>query len=73
MCTGNWKQTIVYAIDNKYKKLWWESVDQLYGYHYKADTRIAFHAKHADIKDPGGIVVRANDTDTAVILLFSCA
>ena len=55
-------------IDNKCKKLWWESVDQLYGYHYKADTRIIFHAKHADINDPGGIVVRGNDT--AVILLF---
>ena len=54
-------------------KLWWESVDELYGYRYKDDTRIAFHAKHADINDPGGIVVRANDTDTAVILLFSRA
>ena len=61
------------AIDNKCKNLWWESVDQLYGYHYKADTRIAFHAKHADINDPLGIVVCANNTDTAVILLFSHA
>ena len=61
------------AIDNKCKKLWWESVNQLYGYHYKADTRIAFHAKHANINDPGGIVVSASDTDTAVILLFSHA
>ena len=39
----------------------------------KPDTRIAFHAKHADINDPGGILVRVNDTDTAVILLFSHA
>ena len=61
------------AIDNKCEKLWWESVDELYGYHCKADTRIAFHAKHADINDLGGIVVGANDTDTAVILLFSRA
>ena len=60
-------------IDNKCEKLWWESVDQLNGYHYKADTGIAFHAKHANINDPGGIVMRANDTDTAVILLFSRA
>ena len=52
------------------KNLWWESVDQLYGYHYKADTRIAFHSKHADINDPGGIVVRAYGTDNAGILLF---
>ena len=42
-------------------------------YHYKDDTLIAFHAKHADINDPAGIVVHANDTDTAVILLFSRA
>ena len=61
------------AIGNKCKKLWWENVDQLYGYHYKADTRIAFRAKHADINDPGGIVVHVSDTDTAVILLFSYA
>ena len=27
-----------------------------------------FHAKHADRKDPGNIVVRGNDTDIAVIL-----
>ena len=50
-------------------KLCWESVDELYGYHLEADTSIAFHAKHADINDPGEIVVRANDTDVAIILL----
>ena len=33
------------------------------------DTRIAFHAKHADISDPGEIVTRANDTDIAIIFL----
>ena len=55
------------TVDSKCKKLWWESVDQLYGYHYKADTRIDFHAKHADITDPVEIVVSANDTDAAVI------
>ena len=61
------------AIDSKCKNLWWESVDQVYRYHYKADTHIAFHEKHADINNPGGIMVHANDTDTAVILFFSCA
>ena len=30
-------------------KLCWESVDELYGYHSEADTRIAFHGKQADI------------------------
>ena len=55
------------AIDNKCKKffcvngkLCWESVDELYGYHLEADTRIAY---------PGEIEVRANDTDVAIILL----
>ena len=64
------------ATNNKCKKffcvngkLCWESVDELYGYHLEADTRIVFHAKHADINDPGEIVVRANDTDVAIILL----
>ena len=61
------------AINNKCKKHWWESVDQLYGYHYKADTRIDFHAKQGNINDPGGIVVGAIDTDTAVVLLFCSA
>ena len=61
------------AINNKCKKHWWESVDQLYGYHYKADTSIHFHAKHGNINDPGGIMVGAIDTDTAVVLLFSSA
>ena len=50
-------------------KLCWESVDELYGYHLEADTRIAFHEKHADFNDPGEIVVPANDTDVAIILL----
>ena len=64
------------ATDNKCKKffcvngkLYWKSVDELYGYHLKADTRIAFHAKYADINDPGEILMRANDTDVAIILL----
>ena len=61
------------AIDNKCKTLWWKNVDKLHWYHYKADTGIAFHAKHSDTDDPGRIVARTNDTDTAVILLFSCA
>ena len=64
------------AIDNKRlkflcvnRKLCWESVNELYGYHLEADTRIAFHAKHAGISDPVEIVVPANDTDVAIILL----
>ena len=65
------------AIDNKYNfffcfngKLCWESVDELHGYHLETDTRIAFHANHADINDNDSeeIAVRANDTDITINL-----
>ena len=45
-----------------------EEVYELYGYHLEADTRVAFHAFHADSVRPGNIVVRGNDTDILVIL-----
>ena len=51
------------------RKRCWEIVDELYRYHLEADTHIAFHTEHADINDPGEIVVWANDTDIALILL----
>ena len=35
----------------------------------EADTRLAFHALHADSDDPGNIVVHANNTDILVILI----
>ena len=46
-----------------------ENVPELYGDHLEADTRMAFHAKHADEVNPGNIVIRANDTEIMVILL----
>ena len=46
-----------------------ENVPELSGDHLEADTRIAFHAKHANEANPGNIVIRANDTDIMVILL----
>ena len=45
------------------------NVPKLYGDHLEADTRVAFHAKHADEANPGNIVIRANDTNIIVILL----
>ena len=36
--------------------------------HLEADTRVMFHAKHADLHDPGNIIVRANDADVCIIL-----
>ena len=46
-----------------------DNVPELYGDYLGADTRVAFHAKHADEANPGNIVIHANDTDIMVILL----
>lgn len=45
-----------------------EEVHELYGYHLEADTRVAFHAFHADSVHPGNIVARCNDPEILVIL-----
>ena len=46
-----------------------EEVSDLYGNHLEADTRVCFHAMHADQDNETDIVVRGNDTDILVILL----
>ena len=46
-----------------------ENVPELHGDHLEADTRVEFHAKHADEVNAGNIVIRANDTDIMVILI----
>ena len=46
-----------------------EDVTELYGYHLEADTRVAFHAAHADSNNPGNIVIRANDTHILIIMI----
>ena len=63
------------SVDNICKKIYVhdgtlkiEEVYELYGYHLEADTRVAFHAFHADSVNPGNIVVCGNDTDILVIL-----
>ena len=63
------------AIDNECRKYYcidgvlkYESVPDLYVYHHEADTRVMFHAKHADLHHPGNIIVRANDADVCIIL-----
>ena len=69
------KNVFYCAIDNECKKFYsedgvlkFEEINDLYGYHHKGDTRIIFHRKHADLIDPGNIVVRGCDTDTVIIL-----
>ena len=43
----------------------------MFGYHFKGDTRVMFHTKHADLIDPGNIVVRGDDTDIIVVLSWN--
>ena len=52
------------SVDNICKKIYVhdstlkiEEVHELYGYHLEADTRVAFHAFHADSVHPGNIIV----------------
>ena len=33
-------------------ELRWENATELFGFHLKVDTRVAFHAKDADANDP---------------------
>ena len=46
-----------------------DDIHELHGDHDEADTRVAFHALHADENDPGDIVIRCNDTDVLIIML----
>ena len=51
-----------------------ETVDYLRCNHAEADTRICLHAKNADDSaDIANIVVRASNTDVAVILIHHCS
>ena len=72
------KNVLYLSVDNECKKLFCvdgtlkkENVFSLYGYHLEADTRVMFHARHADNEYPGNIVVRGNDTDIFVILIVN--
>ena len=44
-----------------------ELVDELFGSHSGADTRVMMHAKHADQEFGGKVVLRANDIDILII------
>ena len=43
-------------------------VHDLYVTHLKGNTGVVFHASHADMTDPDNIVIRANDTLSAILL-----
>ena len=72
------KKIFYCAIINECKKFYsedgvlkFEEIYDLYGYHLEGDTRVMFHTKHADLIDPGNIIIRGGDTDVAVILSFN--
>ena len=65
-CAINSESKKLYCINGILKN---ERVPELYGSHLEGDTRVVFHAKNADTIDPGNIVVWANDSDIAVILI----
>ena len=44
-------------------------VQELFGAHEEADTRVAFHTLHVDKYDPGNTIVRCNDTDIKIIMV----
>ena len=64
------------SIDNKCTKFYcvkgplkFETIPELFRDHLEGDTRLMSHAKHADTKGPGNIIIRGNDTDMFIILL----
>ena len=64
------------SIDNKCTKFYlvegslkFETIPELFGDHLEDDTRVMFHAKHADTKGLADIIIRGNDTDILIILL----
>ena len=66
------------SIDNEYTRFYNQNVNykvelvpELFGSHLEGDTRVMLHALHADRDSRGNIVVRANDTDVAVILVYN--
>ena len=64
------------SIDNKCTKFYcvkgplkFETIPELFRDHLEGDTRLMSHAKHADTKGPGNIIIRGNDTDIFITLL----
>ena len=66
------------SIDNECKRFYNQNynykdelVPELLGSHLERDTRVMLHTLHSDRDNSGNIVVRANDTDVAVILIYN--
>ena len=65
-CSIENKCTKFYCIEGSLK---FETIPELFEDHLEGDTRVLFHAKHADANGPGNIVVQDNGTDIFIILL----
>ena len=65
-CSIDIKCTKFYCMEGSLK---FETIPELFGDHLEGDARVMFHAKHADTKGPGNIIIRGNDTDIFIILL----
>ena len=57
-----------YHLNDNYKV---ELVPELFGSYLEWDTRVILHALHTDRDNRRNIVVRANDIDVAVILIYN--
>ena len=52
-----------------YGSLKFETIQELFEDHLEGNTKVIFHTKHADTKNPGQIIIRGNDTDIFIISL----
>ena len=62
-----------FSIDNECNKFYYhnnifyfEEVNELYGDHLEANSRVMFHIKHADKNGNGNTIARGNDRNTAI-------
>ena len=46
-----------------------ETIPELFGDYLESNTRVMFHAKYADTKVPGIVIIRGNETDIFIVLL----
>ena len=57
---------ICYCIDGSLK---FEIILEFLGDHFESNTRVIFHAKHADTKGPGNIIIQSDETDIFIMLV----
>ena len=53
-CSNDNKCTKFYCVEGSLK---FETIPELFGDQLEGDTRVMFHAKHADTKSPGNVII----------------